>query len=611
MAAHSKKQHLPQQKEAGDIARSNAQAPANHRTLSLQRTSGNQVLRRLLGPNAGGREAASSASASTDFARADGLTEQVTRLPASRRTDIRLQQHSNEGRGQFPAIQKKSLEVSHPTDADEKEADEVARKVVDGQSAEINETAGAVNRKGEGAAETTPEFHSKLKGSKGDGRPLDDATRSEMESKMGADFSRVSIHTGSDAIEMSKEIRAKAFTHGTDIYFNAGNYNPSSSRGRSLLAHELAHTIQQTRRNLSKHGSPAGVRAQRIMRSPDKFAEATKGGDARTFYVRGESRVNKIKQILAKADILFEGSPTKAYLVMKKQKGQPPTQYYQGQASTTSATPAAVKKVFDAIVPVGGEVYVTTDTFVSKLQTVVDAFRKSHPKTFSNLQVLSVLNQAAIIVNVKKAGSTISEKSCIETMNKCIENLHGSEKLKKSELSDTAFGTIAKLQSKKLVGNTAKVSLNYTGTGRFQIRMANIENVTKFAPKTFAQTLIDLTNNKEDGFYVYVCSLLNGYHSIIIVVKKQKGKFRFEWKDQDKDHGSEFDVGGLHKEFFGYAAGRYSWRIRERYQKEYGGSLPATYESISDDDKLKKVEELERPNIIADLKETTIAPLNP
>jgi hypothetical protein len=158
---------------------------------------------------------------------------------------LQSQEHGNEGHEQFHSIQKKSLGVSSPTDADEKEADEVARKVVAGQPAEIHGTGGTVNRQVEGTAETTPAFQSKLESSDGGGQSLDDSTRLEMESKMGADFSDVKIHVGSEADKMSESINAKAFTHGRDVYFSQGEYRPDSKQGKELLAHELTHTVQQ------------------------------------------------------------------------------------------------------------------------------------------------------------------------------------------------------------------------------------------------------------------------------------------------------------------------------------------------------------------------------
>ena len=70
-------------------------------------------------------------------------------------------------------------------------------------------------------------------------------TQRHMESSFGADFSRVRIHTNSSAVQMSQSLNAQAFAHGGDIYFNSGKYNPDTSQGKHLLAHELTHTIQQ------------------------------------------------------------------------------------------------------------------------------------------------------------------------------------------------------------------------------------------------------------------------------------------------------------------------------------------------------------------------------
>jgi len=66
-----------------------------------------------------------------------------------------------------------------------------------------------------------------------------------MESAFGADFGGVRVHTGNEAVQMNRELRAQAFTHGSDIYFNAGKYEPASVAGQGLLAHELTHVVQQ------------------------------------------------------------------------------------------------------------------------------------------------------------------------------------------------------------------------------------------------------------------------------------------------------------------------------------------------------------------------------
>jgi peptidoglycan hydrolase-like protein with peptidoglycan-binding domain len=97
-----------------------------------------------------------------------------------------------------------------------------------------------------GKANAVPSVESRLNNQVGKGNKMDASTRAEMESGFGTDFSRVNIHTGSEAVQLSKELGAQAFTHGNDIYFNYGKYNPGTNEGKHLLAHELTHTIQQT-----------------------------------------------------------------------------------------------------------------------------------------------------------------------------------------------------------------------------------------------------------------------------------------------------------------------------------------------------------------------------
>jgi hypothetical protein len=79
------------------------------------------------------------------------------------------------------------------------------------------------------------------------GRPLEPATRAEMESKFGKDFGDVRVHTGVEAAATAASQNAKAYTYGTDIVFKGGSYNPVTSGGKRLLAHELAHVVQQSR----------------------------------------------------------------------------------------------------------------------------------------------------------------------------------------------------------------------------------------------------------------------------------------------------------------------------------------------------------------------------
>ncbi len=87
---------------------------------------------------------------------------------------------------------------------------------------------------------------SQIQSTKGGGNSMPKSTKSFMESRFGANFSNVNIHTGNYVSQVSSQLNAQAFTVGNNIYFNEGRYQPESSDGKHLLAHELTHVMQQT-----------------------------------------------------------------------------------------------------------------------------------------------------------------------------------------------------------------------------------------------------------------------------------------------------------------------------------------------------------------------------
>ena len=77
------------------------------------------------------------------------------------------------------------------------------------------------------------------------GQPLDAATRVFMEPRFGHDFSSVRVHTDDRAAESARAVNALAYTVGRNVVFDAGQYQPRTSPGQRLLAHELTHVLQQ------------------------------------------------------------------------------------------------------------------------------------------------------------------------------------------------------------------------------------------------------------------------------------------------------------------------------------------------------------------------------
>ena len=100
------------------------------------------------------------------------------------------------------------------------------------------------SRSGETGGEDT-ELDRMLASAGSGGFPLPPDVQTEMEDKTGRRLDSVRIHTDSTAVELCERLNARAFTRGSDIFFDSGRYDPASVEGKRLLAHELAHVFQQ------------------------------------------------------------------------------------------------------------------------------------------------------------------------------------------------------------------------------------------------------------------------------------------------------------------------------------------------------------------------------
>jgi len=155
------------------------------------------------------------------------------------------------------------LTVGEPGDVYEREADRVADQVMRMPNNQLQracacggscaacqrtssqETAPRIQRRvadGGAAVEAPPIIDAVLRSP---GRPLDDATRAFMEPRFGRDLGHVRVHVDRHAEDASESVHARAFTVGRDIAFARGQYQPSTSAGKALIAHELTHVFQQ------------------------------------------------------------------------------------------------------------------------------------------------------------------------------------------------------------------------------------------------------------------------------------------------------------------------------------------------------------------------------
>ena len=189
-----------------------------------------------------------------------------------------------------PAGLQAKLAVSAPDDAYEQEADRVAESVMRTPEPRLQRACACGGRCSECQSEQTrlpdERLQAKVAGPREAGRaaappaveqvlaspgqPLDAEARAFFEPRFGHDFSRVRVHADAAAGQSARDVSALAYTVGRDIVFGAGRYAPGTHEGRRLLAHELAHVIQQG-------AGPAAVQRDfDDTASPeDEFAEPT------------------------------------------------------------------------------------------------------------------------------------------------------------------------------------------------------------------------------------------------------------------------------------------------------------------------------------------------
>lgn len=111
------------------------------------------------------------------------------------------------------------------------------------------------------------------------GLPLEPSVRSYFEPRFGRDFSTVRVHTDERAARAADAIDASAFTVGSSIWFGRGMYQPAAASGQRLLAHELAHTIQQHGRTAAQRSLRLGAASDPAEAAADRVADAVLAGN--------------------------------------------------------------------------------------------------------------------------------------------------------------------------------------------------------------------------------------------------------------------------------------------------------------------------------------------
>jgi len=90
-----------------------------------------------------------------------------------------------------------------------------------------------------------PDVQAAISSARGGGNPLSRNVSRQLESSLGEPLGDVRVHVDDHAATLARAVSARAFTVGSDIFFSAGEYNPATQGGTELIAHEVAHVVQQ------------------------------------------------------------------------------------------------------------------------------------------------------------------------------------------------------------------------------------------------------------------------------------------------------------------------------------------------------------------------------
>lgn len=207
-----------------------------------------------------------------------GMLQRTVKQPgAARPSEIQALSQRYGNRATRSLLQTKPIQtkskVGPAHDAFEQEADRMAERVVGGGT--LQHAPSHLQRLGEGDGgfEVDSHFESLLSAKRGGGQPLPTSLRSDFESKFQSDFSGVRVHADSQSAKLNESIQARAFTTGQDIFFGDGEYQPHTTSGQKVLAHELTHVGQQNP-HLGEHStsqggsSPSGSTIQPLRMNP-------------------------------------------------------------------------------------------------------------------------------------------------------------------------------------------------------------------------------------------------------------------------------------------------------------------------------------------------------
>ena len=274
---------------------------------NIQRTIGNQAGRRLviqrkmtLGPVGDKYEQ-----------EADNVAKQVVNRLAAQPTPEQTGKNITQRQEEEEEIQASPLAISS-LQRQEGEEEVQAKPLAIGslQRQEEEEEIQAKRDPMLAGGELSSDVETAVTQAKSGGQPLGSHVRRPMEQAFGADFSHTKIHTDSTAHHLNRSLSARAFTSGQDVFFRQGEYQPDTSQGQELIAHELTHVVQQTgpviRRGIKKGDDLPEMDSMTRQHMKDKYDLGTEQ----------KTRTDAISDFIATNELIHAQKHIKSVLFM-------------------------------------------------------------------------------------------------------------------------------------------------------------------------------------------------------------------------------------------------------------------------------------------------------
>lgn len=523
-----------------------------------------------------------------------------------------------------------------------------------------------VQSKAEGdRAAAAPDPHA-VRAALGHGQPLSGDVRASMEARFGAGFGHVRVHAGARAAEQARRLDARAFTVGRDVGFAAGQFAPGTLRGDLLLAHELAHTLQQ--------GGATGGHARKAERGSDAALERQADRAAAAAFAPELREAAGGRADLDEEALLREAEqapPVPGGLRLQRCQNGGNSSSSTGSSSSTPATPPKPWWQ-EAVVP--GDTAVLFCRPLSRFTTLVDLLRqvdvqvsrasgevlKTTPGTKSKDKYIQAnlaftqwtpadvatklkkllpmggsgfLDQAtldgvkkivsdhrathpqtfSVLQGIEMASAPnwpTSHANCIATMNKATMALYGPGTIAQmSALGTTVQDSIDAVDKQGLISEKQTFAAKYTGDAkRYQLLDASKDVSFSGAGKWIE----DKAMAGEDGVHAFLLSVCNGFHSVSLVAMKGGGKVTIAWKDQiigiETKTPAEVDA-----KVAGLCVSRYRFWMRDKYNEKHDPDV-AGYDDVKkalSDADLKALEDELKPTVNKDIGINTVAKLKP